>query len=43
MKAIPLNEKVLPKPEGIAFLDADVMAISSEGQGGTPVIALFNL
>ncbi len=43
LEAMLLNKKVLPKPEGITFLSDGVIAVSSEGDGGTPGIALFNL
>lgn len=42
-EVILLDEKVLPKPEGITFLSPDKLAISSEGQGAIPAIALFDL
>ncbi|MCB9267151.1 MAG: hypothetical protein H6558_19170 [Lewinellaceae bacterium] len=43
LEAMLLDENVLPKPEGIAFLSDNVIAVSSEGDGGTPAIALFDI
>lgn len=36
-----LDEDLLPKPEGITFLPDGELVLSSEGRGGTPVIACY--
>jgi len=37
-----LNERILPKPEGITFLPGGDMLISNEGKGGQPDLLRFN-
>lgn len=43
LEAMLLDKKVLPKPEGITFLSDNVIAVSSEGDGVAPAIALFDI
>ncbi|MCB9341973.1 MAG: hypothetical protein H6577_27915 [Lewinellaceae bacterium] len=43
LDVLPLDNQMFPKPEGITFLDAKSLVVSSEGGDTNPVLALFSL